>query len=59
MDILRRSMLKFRDDFIALENIDPLQYVTIASVCMIICRSTDIPENTIGGSEGCHPRRDL
>ena len=34
VDILRKSMIKFREDFIALENIDPLQYITIASVCM-------------------------
>lgn len=39
VDILRRSMLKFREDFLKLENIDPLQYVTIASVCMAIFKS--------------------
>ena len=38
VDILRRSMLKFRQDFIKLENTDPLQYITIASVCMVIYR---------------------
>ena len=47
VDILRRSMLKFRDDFIELENIDPLQYITIASVCMHIYRCNYIPENKI------------
>ena len=37
VDILRRSMLKFRHDFIELENVNPLlQYVTIASVCMSV-----------------------
>ena len=48
VDILRRSMLKFRKDFIELENIDPLQYVTIASVCMAIYRSKYMPAKTIG-----------
>ena len=47
VDILRRSMLKFRNDFIELENIDPLQYITIASVCMTIYRSNYMPENEI------------
>ena len=48
VDILRRSMLKFREDFIELENIDPLQYVTIASVCITIYRSNYMPEEKIG-----------
>ncbi len=47
VDILRRSMIKFREDFINLENIDPLQYITIASVCMTIYRANYMPENTI------------
>ena len=33
---------------LALSNIDPLQYITIASVCMTIYRSKYMPENTIG-----------
>ena len=48
VDILRRSMLKFREDFISIANIDPLQYITIASVCMTVYRSKFMPENTIG-----------
>ena len=44
VDILRRSMMKFRPDFIELENVDPLLYVTIASVCMAIYRSNYVPE---------------
>ncbi|PFX15633.1 putative uncharacterized transposon-derived protein F54H12.3 [Stylophora pistillata] len=48
VDILRRSMLQFREDFIELENMDPLQYVTIASVCMTIYRSNYMPEEKIG-----------
>ena len=28
VDILRRSMIKIREDFIKLENIDPLRYIT-------------------------------
>ena len=47
VDILRRSMLKFRNDFIQLENIDPLQYITIASVCMAIYRCNYMPVNKI------------
>ena len=47
VDILRRSMLKFREDFIELENIDPLQYMTIASVCMTIYRCNYMPNNEI------------
>ena len=39
VDILRRSMMKFREDIIQLGNIDPLRYITIASVCMTIYRS--------------------
>ena len=48
VDILRRSMIKFRKDFITLENIDPLQYITISSVCMTIYRSNYMPQETIG-----------
>ena len=48
VDILRRSMLKFREDFICIANIDPLQYITIASVCMNVYRSKFMPPNTIG-----------
>ena len=36
IDILRRGIMKLREDFIQLENIDPLRYITIASVCMTI-----------------------
>ena len=36
VDILRRGIMKLREDFIQLENIDPLRYITIASVCMMI-----------------------
>ena len=39
VDLLRRSMQKLREDFKKLENIDPLKYVTIASVCMSIYRT--------------------
>ena len=48
VDILRRSMLKFREDFITTANIDPVQYITIASVCMNVYRSKFMPKNTIG-----------
>ena len=47
VDILRRGIMKLRDDFIKLENIDPLRYITIASVCMTIYRSNYMPNKTI------------
>ena len=47
VDILRRGMMKLRDDFIQLENIDPLRYITIASVCMTIYCSNYMPKKTI------------
>ena len=47
VDILRRGMMKLREDFINLENIDPLRYITIALVCMMIYRSNYIPKKTI------------
>ena len=36
VDILRRGIIKLREDFIQLENIDPLCYSTITLVCMTI-----------------------
>ena len=39
VDILRRGIMKLREDFIQLENID-LRYITIASVCMTIVVTT-------------------
>ena len=47
VDILRRCMLKFRQDFMNQENIDPLKYITIAGVCMAIYRGNYMPKNTI------------
>ena len=47
VDILRRGMMKLKEDFIKLENIDPLHYVMIASVCMMIYRSNYKPKKTI------------
>ena len=40
-------MIKIREDFIKLENIDPLWYITIASVCMTIYRSNYMPKKRI------------
>ena len=40
-------MMKLREDFIQLENIDLLRYITIASVCMTIYRSNYVPKETI------------
>ena len=47
VDILRRGIMKLREDFIQLENIDPLRYIMIASVCMTIYRSNYMPKKTI------------
>ena len=47
VDILRRGIMKLREDFIKLENIDPLRYITIASVCMTIYRSNYMKNDTI------------
>ena len=47
VDILRRGIMKLREDFIQLENIDPLHYITIASVCMMIYHSNYMPKKTI------------
>ena len=38
VNILQRGMLKFRELFLKIANIDPLRYITIASVCMTIYR---------------------
>ena len=47
VDILRRGIMKLREDFIQLENFDSLRYITIASVCMMIYRSNYMPKKTI------------
>ena len=47
VDILRRGIMKLREDFIQLENIDPLRYITIASICMTIYRSNYMPKKTV------------
>ncbi|KAK7590294.1 hypothetical protein V9T40_001907 [Parthenolecanium corni] len=47
VDILRRGCLDFRKQFLECENIDPFQYVTIASVCMAVYRHNYLKEKTI------------
>ena len=47
VDILRRGMMNLRENFIQLENVDCLQSITIASVCMTIYRSNYMPNKTI------------
>ena len=47
VDILRRGIMKLREDFIQLENIDPLRYITIASVCVTIYHSNYMPNKAI------------
>ena len=48
VDILRRGCLKLRELFIQIADIDPFQYITIASVCQAIYRSEFLPKDTIG-----------
>jgi len=38
VNILQKGMLKFRELFLKVANIDPLRYITIAGVCMTIYR---------------------
>ena len=48
VDILRKGCLKLRELFLQVANIDPFQYITIASVCSAIYRNECLPENSIG-----------
>ena len=43
--------MKFREDFIELENIDPLRYSTITSVCTAIFRGNYMEEKTLALNE--------
>lgn len=47
VDILRKGCLELRRQFLEIANIDPFQYITIASVCMGIFRSKYIQEKTL------------
>lgn len=47
VDILRKGCLDFRKQFLEVANIDPFQYVTIASVCMAVYRHSHLKEKTI------------
>ncbi|XP_042906674.2 uncharacterized protein [Parasteatoda tepidariorum] len=47
VDILRRSCLIYRKEFLDVGGVDPFQCVTIASASMAIFRSRHIKENTI------------
>jgi len=40
--------MKLRELYIEIADIDPFQYITIASVCQVIYRSQFLPQNTIG-----------
>ena len=49
VDILRRCVMKFRDQFIAITQIDPLKRcITIASGCNLTFRAKFLQEDTIG-----------
>jgi len=47
VDILRRSCLEFRKQFLEIANIDPFRYTTIAGVCMSIYKSKYLLQDTI------------
>jgi hypothetical protein len=47
VDILRRGCLELRKLFLQIANIDPFQYITIASVCQAIYRKEFLPKDTI------------
>lgn len=48
VDILHRGCLELRKNFLEIGDIDPFQYIRIASVCMGIYRSKYLQRNTIG-----------
>jgi hypothetical protein len=52
--LLKEGCLAFREIFMEQTEgeVDPLQYITIASVCMTIYRRFHLPESTIGVIEG-------
>jgi hypothetical protein len=45
VDILRRSCIELRKEFLEIENVDPFQYITLPSVCMAIFRSSHLKSN--------------
>jgi hypothetical protein len=47
VDILIRGCFKLREEFLEIANIDPFQYLAIASVCMAIYRTKYLKENTV------------
>jgi hypothetical protein len=48
VDVLRKSCIKLRELLIQVADNDPLQYITIASLCSAICRNECISGNAIG-----------
>ena len=48
VNILRRGLLELRKNFLEIVGVDPLQYLTIASVCMAIYRNKDMSKDSIG-----------
>jgi hypothetical protein len=47
VDILRQGCIIFRQLFLDVANIDPFQYITIASVCFAIYRNECLPQSTL------------
>lgn len=48
VEVLAKSIEAFRDAFLQKNPLDPVQYITIASVAMTTYRQYYMPENTIG-----------
>ena len=53
VDILRRGCIEYRKMFMQICDIDPFQYVTIASVCQAIYRKQYLPKDAIAIHNEC------
>ena len=51
VDILKRSCIVFRQQFLDVSNVDPFQYITIASVCLNIFKNQHLKKATIAISD--------
>ena len=50
VELLSRAILKFTELFLQKLDVDPFQYITLASLCMSIYRNMFMPEKTIVGN---------
>jgi hypothetical protein len=55
VELLSKSILKFRKLFMEKLDVDPFRYITIASLCMSIYRSSFLPDNSIVSNESNKP----